>query len=267
VEKPVAPIVVKQAEILSGVGMEAAPSLRGYVRFISKPTAETILTVDDKDPLLVRWQYGLGRAVVFTSDAKSRWAANWMNWPGFDKLWTNLFRDLLPHAAATEATASYDSANDELVIDYRLGRHVPEPAVIPDIYVFGPNGFQRPVKASKLTAGSFRVRLPIGRRQGLFRVRPLVESRAFPEIGLYRAEEEMTDYGSNDFVLRQISAATGGRFNPNPKDVFDAGGRSIPSMMELWPGLLALAVALNLAELIMRKGKSLFAGGDRAIYT
>ena len=69
----------------------------------------------------------------------------------------------------------------------------------------------------------------------------------------------MTDYGSNDFVLRQISAATGGRFNPNPKDVFDAAGRSIPSMMELWPGLLALAVALNLAELIMRKGKSLFA--------
>ena len=85
--------------------METAPSLRGYVRFISKPTAETILTVDEKDPLLVRWQYGLGRAVVFTSDAKSRWAANWMNWPGFDKLWTNLFRDLLPHAAATEATA------------------------------------------------------------------------------------------------------------------------------------------------------------------
>ena len=258
VEKPVAPAIVKQAEILTGVGMETAPPLRGYVRFISKPTAETILTVDEKDPLLVRWQYELGRAAVFTSDAKSRWAANWMNWPGFDKLWTNLFRDLLPHSAATEAAASYDSASSELVVDYRLGRHVPEPAVIPDIYVFGPDGFQRPVKASKLAAGSFRVRLPIGRRQGLFRVRPLAESRAFPEIGLYREEEEMTDYGSNDFVLRQISAATGGRFNPDPKDVFDPGGRSIPSLMELWPGLLALAVALNLTELIMRKGKSLF---------
>ncbi len=258
VEKPVAPAVVKQAEILTGVGMESAPALRGYVRFISKPTAETILTVDEKDPLLVRWQYELGRAAVFTSDAKSRWAANWMNWPGFDKLWANLFRDLLPHATATETTASYDSANGELIVDYRLGRHVLEPATIPEIYVFGPNGFQRPVKASKLAAGSFRVRLPIGRRQGLFRVRPLTESRAFPEIGLYRAEEEMTDYGSNDFVLKQISAATGGRFNPNPKDVFDAGGRSIPSSMELWPGLLALVVALNLAELVMRKGRSLF---------
>src|SRR5438270_11207954 len=166
VEKPVAPVVVKHAEILSGVGMETAPSLRGYVRFISKPTAETILTVDERDPLLVRWQYELGRAAVFASDAKSRWAANWMNWPGFDKLWTNLFRDLLPHAAASEVTASYDNANDQLIVDYHLGRHVPEPAVIPDIYVFGPNGFQRPVKASKRAAGTFRVRLPIGRRQG-----------------------------------------------------------------------------------------------------
>src|SRR5207247_11438601 len=138
--------------------------------------------------------------------------------------------------------------------------------------VFGPNGFQRPVKASKLAAGSFRVRLPIGKRQGLFRVRPLVESRAFPEIGLYRQEEEMTDYGSNDFVLRQISAATGGRFNPNPRDVFEPGGRSIPSVMQLWPGLLALAVALNLAELVLRKGKSLFAragpaGSEAAVET
>jgi Ca-activated chloride channel family protein len=260
VEKPVAPMVARQAEILSGVGMDTAPSLRGYVRFIAKPTAETILTVDtEKDPLLVRWQYELGRAAVFASDAKSRWAANWITWPGYDKFWTNVFRDLLPHAAATEATAEYDSANDELVVNYRLGRHVEEPAVIPDIYVFGPNGFQRPVKASKLASGSFRVQLGIGRRQGLFRVRPLVESRAFPEIGLYRQEDEMTDYGSNDFVLRQISASTGGRFNPNPKDVFDPGGRSIPSVMELWPGLLALAVLLNLIELVMRKGKSLFA--------
>ena len=75
------------------------------MRFISKPTAETILTVDQKDPLLVRWQYELGRSAVFTSDAKSRWASLWMNWPGYDKLWANVFRDILPHAAATEAGA------------------------------------------------------------------------------------------------------------------------------------------------------------------
>src|ERR1700687_3354763 len=139
VEKPVAPVVVKQAGILSGVGMEAAPSLRGYVRFISKPTAETILTVDEKDPLLVRWQYGLGRSVVFTSDAKSRWAADWVTWKGFDKLWTNVFRDLLPHAETGEAKTEFDSASGDLIVNYQLGRDVEDPPKLPAIFAFGPN--------------------------------------------------------------------------------------------------------------------------------
>jgi hypothetical protein len=97
--------------------------------------------------------------------------------------------------------------------------------------------------------------MAIGQNQGLFRVRPLAESRAFPEVGFYRQEDEMREYGNNVPLLRQVAASTGGRFNPAPREVFDAGGRSIPSTMELWPGLVALAIALNLAELILRKWK------------
>src|SRR5450759_606727 len=82
VEKAITVKVMKQAEILDGVGMESAPQLKGYVRFLSRPTSDTILMADREDPLLVRWQYGLGRAAVFTSDAKNRWAANWVAWPG-----------------------------------------------------------------------------------------------------------------------------------------------------------------------------------------
>ncbi len=257
VEKPVRVEVIKQADILEGVGMEAAPSLRGYIRYLSKPTADTILRVDQRDPLLVRWQYELGRVAVFTSDAKSRWSSPWMSWSGFDKFWANVLHDLLPHAQASEATASYDSANDELVVDYRLGRHVDDPLVPPNLYLFGPGGFQIPAKVTKMAAGNYRLRAPIGRRQGLFRVRPFQESKAFPEVGFYRAEDELSDYGSNEFVMKEIAQATGGRFNPKPREVFDSGQRSIPSTMELWPILLAAAIALNLAELIFRKWKGL----------
>jgi hypothetical protein len=35
------------------------------------------------------------------------------------------------------------------------------------------------------------------------------------------------------------------------------GGRSIPSTMQLWPDLLALADLLDLAELVLRKWKGL----------
>jgi uncharacterized membrane protein len=257
VEKPITPKVIKQAEILDGVGMDSAPQLKGYVRFVSRPTSDTILMADREDPLLVRWQYGLGRAAVFTSDAKNRWAANWVQWPGFDKLWANIFRDLLPHAPQSETTADFDRASDELVVDYRLSRSVEEPAKAPDIFVLGPDSFHAPLKMGKVAAGHYRGRLGIGQNQGLFRVRPLVESRAFPEVGFYRQEDEMQEFGNNEQLLRQIAASTGGRYGVKPGDVFEAGGRSIPAKMELWPGMLALALALNLLELVMRKWKGL----------
>ena len=132
-----------------------------------------------------------------------------------------------------------------------------EPAKIPDIFAFGPNGFQTPLQVSKIATGHYRARIAIGQNQGLFRVRPLAESRAFPEIGLYLQEEEMAEYGSNEQLLRQVAAGTGGRFRPPLKSVFDAGGRSIATTMQLWPGLLVLALILNLIELFMRKWKGL----------
>jgi Ca-activated chloride channel family protein len=255
VEKTIQAKVLKQAEILEGVGMETAPALRGYVRFTQRPTADGILQADREDPLFIRWQYGLGRSAVFASDAKNRWAANWVTWPGFDRFWANVFRDLLPHAPQSETTADFDRASSELVVDYRLSRNVDEPASIPDVFAFGPNGFQAPLKVTKVAAGHYRGRLRIGANQGLFRVRPAAESRAFPEVGFYRQEDEMIEYGNNETLLRQIAESTGGRFNPQPRAVFDAGARSIRNTMSLWPGLLALAIALNLAELILRKWK------------
>jgi hypothetical protein len=94
----------------------------------------------------------------------------------------------------------------------------------------------------------------------LFRVRPLAESRAFPEVGFYRQEDELLEYGANDQLLHQVAEATGGRYNPALNAIFDSSGRTIPATLELWPGLLALALALNLAELILRKWRGLWEG-------
>ena len=257
VEKTIQPKVAKQAEILDGVGIETAPTLKGYVRFQPRPTSDTILEADRTDPLFVRWQYGLGRSAVFTSDAKNRWAEKWVTWPGFDKFWANIFRDLLPHAPQSETLADYDRASNELVVDYRLSKNVPEPDKVPDVFVLGPNGFQAPLQVSKVAAGHYRGKVSIGQNQGLFRVRPVADSRAFPEVGFYRQEDEMLEYGNNEALLRRIAAATGGRFHPSASQVFDANGRSIASVMQLWPGLLAIAILLNLVELILRKWKGL----------
>lgn len=256
VEKPLKPIVLEKADLLEGVDMDSAPVLLGYVRFQTKPGADQLLGID-RDPLFVSWQNGLGRGAVFASDAKSRWAANWVTWAGFDKFWSNVARDLLPHAPPSEAVAGYDAASGAITVNYRLGKNVDDPATIPDIFIFGPDGFRQPIKVIKASAGNYHGEAIVGQRQGLFRIRPLNETRAFPEVGIYREESELSDFGSNQFLLKSIAASTGGRFNPPVSGVFDNAGRSIDSTMELWPGLLGIAVLLNLIELIMRKWRGL----------
>src|SRR4051794_21535289 len=253
IEKSIVPVVMKSSDVLNGVDMSTVPSLRGYVKFIAKPTADTILSIDKKDPLFSSWQLGLGRSAVFASDAKARWAEKWVTWEGFDKFWVNVFRDLLPHAQVGEARVNYDSASGNLQVDYKLAGHIDAPARIPDIFVLGPGDFKQTISVKKVAEGTYRGETHIGTRRGLFRIRPLEDSIFFPETGFYREEEEMTQYGSNESLLRQVSQYTGGRFNPRPNQVFDAAGRSISGSMRLWPGLLALAVILNVAELLIRK--------------
>jgi hypothetical protein len=96
VEQPFRPIVKKPVEIVEGLDFSAAPFLAGYARVRAKDTAEVILTAgEDDDPILVRWQYGLGRAVAFTSDVKDRWAHDWLAWRGYGQFWTQLVRETI----------------------------------------------------------------------------------------------------------------------------------------------------------------------------
>ncbi len=257
VEHPIKASMKHPSDLLDKVEMETAPELAGYVRFEARPAADEILAVDVADPLLTRWQYGLGRTVVFASDAKSRWAESWLTWPGFDRLWTNVFRDLLPHGNGSDAVARYDGANEELVVDYHVSSELTDVAAVPDLFVLGPGDFRKPLDLTRLSPGTYRGRLRVGSLEGLFRIRPLVDSRAFPEIGLYRQEAELSDFGSNEALLKSIAVSTGGKFNPGAGDLFDSGGKFIDSAVRLWPGLLGLAVLLNLVELVLRKWRGI----------
>jgi Ca-activated chloride channel family protein len=262
IEKPISVGVKHPSDLLDKVDMTKAPNLHGYVRFDTRSTADEILQIEGKDPLLVRWQYGLGRATVFASDAKSRWAADWVGWAGFDTLWTNIFRDLLPRGTESEANASFDSAKQELVVDYRLSNRsaasgASSDTVPPEIYAIGPGDFRKPMQLTRVSVLAYQARVRIGNVQGLFRVRPLNDSRTFPEVGLYRPEEELTEYGSNEGLLKSVALSTGGRFNPNPGDAFQTDGQSIESTARLWPILLGAAILLNLVELIARKWRGM----------
>ena len=255
VEKPVRARILRPVETLAGLDLESAPALKGYVRFQAKRAADLILAVDDaeKDPLYVRWQYGLGRAAVFTSDAKSRWAEAWVAWKGYDRFWENVARDLLPHALAGESRLEWDPAASRLIVEYQLADPAQAPDVPPRLFALGPDGFGSALTLQKVGPGQYQAAFPIGARRGLFRVRPLEESRLFPETGLYLPEPELTSSGQNEKLLRDLAAWTGGLFNPTPAQIFRPPARALPAWLTLWPALLGCALLFNLAEVFWRR--------------
>lgn len=91
-EKDFVPGVKRRHPALDGVDMSRAPKLRGYVEIKAKPGADVTLTGPKDHPIMVSWQYGLGQVVTLSTDAGPRWAANWVKWDGYTKMYSQLAR-------------------------------------------------------------------------------------------------------------------------------------------------------------------------------
>ncbi|EAQ81151.1 VWA domain-containing protein [Blastopirellula marina] len=109
------PALYSSHEILQGV--DGMPTFDGFVMTTIKdsPLVEVglVAPIPEKHPenatLLASWQYGLGRTVVFTSDAGARWTNRWTEWEGYDKFFMQMLRyamrpagDQADFAVATE---------------------------------------------------------------------------------------------------------------------------------------------------------------------
>ena len=86
-------------EILNGIDEPFAP-ITGYVLTTRKesPLVEVSLiapqpgTSEENRTILASWTYGLGKTVALTTDATSRWSAQWLGWENYAKLVSQMVR-------------------------------------------------------------------------------------------------------------------------------------------------------------------------------
>ncbi|MBV9864225.1 MAG: VWA domain-containing protein [Abitibacteriaceae bacterium] len=106
IEETFTPHVGADSSIIKGITQ--MPPLLGYVGTSQKPTAHPVLLSHQNDPILATWQYGLGKSVAFTSDAQQRWAAPWLQWPGFSKMWAQTVRWSMRQSSSSDLQTSVD---------------------------------------------------------------------------------------------------------------------------------------------------------------
>lgn len=143
VDEPVGVKIVKHADFLKGIHIESAPYLLGYVPTKAKPQTDLILVADIYgDPILARWNVGLGKAIAFTSDVKPRWSRPWIeSWAqGFQKFWAALIRD---------------SMRIQRIEEYTMTAHAQERLVDVQIDAVGDDGLWRNLLESKLEVQKF----------------------------------------------------------------------------------------------------------------
>jgi uncharacterized membrane protein len=162
-EEPFLPkLALANDELVRGIGADEYPKLQGYVCTTPKGRAETPLFTEKGDPLLAHWQYGLGRAVAFTSDAKAKWARDWLDWPKYRQFWSQIAQWSLRRLENADFTSevSIDKGEGQLTVEaidkdgnYRNFLNL-------QATVVSPKGDRQVVRLEQTAPGHYEVRFP-----------------------------------------------------------------------------------------------------------
>jgi len=264
VEEPVRAVPRRKAETIRGVDFEHAPPLRGYASTKLKDGAELTLSTQTGAPLLARWQYGLGKAAVFTSDAKNRWAADWLGWPGYGKFWSQLVRETMRRDAGEDVNfeAVRDGANAVIRLTALDAAGGFRNELRPRVKVTLPDGKTRAIELSQAGPGRYEARMPMeamGRAPWRFE---LAEGGGVGKALVARAgvqalhrpyPDELRLKPADQALLQAMAEQTGGKFAPEPADVFASLGDHATRPRALWPWFAALALLCYLLDLAVRR--------------
>ncbi len=259
-ERPVKVVRVRPVEFIDGIDFTHAPRLLGFAKEKAKKGSETILKLDSGEPLLVRWQYGLGRVVSFLSDAKARWSADWVHWSAYGTLWPQMVRDVSHRDRTVRAGVRPGTREGESIVYYDvLGDSDKDMAPTggavgpPQVMVTPPGEAPHAVTLEQTAPGHYEAQVPADQR-GLYRIVSANSEIVLPEAGFYRESEEMKPREINAPLLTEISRVTNGRVEPTMAQLLDDKGSYVRERRPLWPYWLVLALLLNFVELAMRKG-------------
>ncbi len=258
-EQPFIPQVIRATHALADLDMESAPFLFGYVMTRPKPTSEVILATENGDPLLAWWRYGLGMTAAFTSDAKSRWAAEWMTWPGYGKFWTQVIRQIMrkndTRGVQVQMTRHSDEAQVAVDAANEVGQFVNDAEV--ELTVINPQLQRQTLTMSQSAPGRYENHFPLP-QSGSYHMEIAVKQNGQTlyrqSRGLMRGySDELRIRPTNDDLLREVADASGGRFNPTPEELFKPTGATASRPTPLWPWLLAIAAFLLILDVALRR--------------
>lgn len=235
----------------------------GYVATSFKTRAETPLVTPKGDPLLAHWQFGLGRAVAFTSDARAKWGRDWLNWSHYRQFWSQIAQWSLRRLENADFTSEVVVDKGEGVInvealdakgDYRNFLNL-QAAVV------SPKGERMMVRLEQTGPGHYEARFPTKEVGGyLLNLMQLENGQPVAGQVVGASVNFSPEFAAGEpslSLLRRLTEIGGGRLldptRPGTDNPFTHDRVRTKRPQDLWEWLLRLAVILFVMDVGVRR--------------
>lgn len=264
-EAAIAPRLLATGSSLTQGLPRPIPALRGMVltQARSEPGLVNAMAAPGGEPLLAHWNVGVGQVGAWTSDAH-RWAADWLDWPGYRVFWTQAARTLARPSAGRAFDLTSDIEGDTLRLRVEAVDDDGEPVdllTIPGV-VYTPSGERREVRLAQVGPGLYETQIDapdsgayvaaLTPRRGGQTLTPVIGGVSKATSPEYRRLRSDID------ALRTIAEGSGGQVfdlvAPLDARLFERG-RMDPVRAEtpLWRPLLLWLLAVLLLDIATRR--------------
>ena len=253
--------VSSDSPVLRSLANQPVPHVLSYPATTIKPDASVVLMGNARgqtaDPILAQWQYGLGRVVVWTPGLMPNWAGPWLT--GAPDFWNDATRWILRgiRPAVLQPQLSLADGMLHVTIDtlQTSGTFVDLQRLTASIET--PSGVRVPLAFAQSAPGLYEATLPPA-GAGVYRLSVRQASTPPQSLTTLLAVPYAPEYRPlppDRALLNDLAATTGGALLASPGDSFRGLSRNVdqPSTwIDLWWPLVALALALLLADIIGR---------------
>jgi Mg-chelatase subunit ChlD/uncharacterized membrane protein len=249
--------------ILTGIDIRELPPIDYFATTIPKEGAQVPLKIthrDNSSPLLAAWQYGLGRAVVFTADPDSLATLSWIRWNRYAEFWSQVVNWTMRQGDSGPFSMRITTASDGSV---RIEAEKADNAPISNL-VLRVTGAARVMDVPMTQADASLYRgdlgpLPRGKYNSALMIKAgdterVLSERAFASTGAAPADaDEVRIRPRNLALMKSLAAATGGALDASAAEILKPTGAMIVIRRSAEPFLLPLAIVLFLGEVFVRR--------------
>ncbi|MBA3275964.1 MAG: VWA domain-containing protein [Chloroflexia bacterium] len=263
------PVQQQASPILNGLDTASMPPIDGYNFAEGRANAQVDLVSDRGDPLLAKWQLGLGRVVAWTADDGSDYASAWSTWDQYDQFWGQALRWSLPDPTNGAITSRVERAGSDAVItiDSQAGDGGSIDLAGQTVAVTLPDGTTEDADLTLVSPGQYEARVT-SPAPGAYRL-SLADSGT-ELAGAVQVSPEWLPAADGLSLLESIAGRSGGvvRSLDQAPDgsLFESAqpeARAPGSVRGLWYVPLTLALLFFVVEIAVRQAK--LRAPDRAV--